>query len=83
MLIKERNFWSTAIGWDEFFEEYSQEKIHTFEAYINDMRLVVPSSWLKKLANKYGDIEAAEELFARKKTNTGTQPKTKNGQRTV
>ena len=82
LLIKERNFWSTAIGWEEFFEEYSQEKIHTFEAYINDMRLVVPSSWLKKLANKYGDIEAAEELFAREQNQyrnaTEDEERTKN-----
>ncbi len=65
LLIKERNFWSTAVGWDNFFNEYAREEKHTFMAYIWDMQLPLPNSWLKKLANKYGDIDAANEMFRR------------------
>ena len=65
LLIKERNFWSTAVGWEPFFDEYAKEREHTFTAYIWDMQLPLPNSWLKKLANKYGDIDAANEMFRR------------------
>ena len=63
-LIKEFNGWSLALGWEEFENEYINEKAHTWQVYIEDKEFVVPSPWVKKLANM-GDIEAAQEMYRR------------------
>lgn len=66
MLIKEFNAWSLALGWKEFEKEYYSEKIHDWKVYIGESQFVIPSPWVKKLANM-GDIEAAEEMFRRER----------------
>lgn len=65
-MVREKNSWSIALGWEEFFKEYARERTHTFKAYIEDKEFVIPTPWVKKLANM-GDIEAANEMFRREK----------------
>ena len=65
LLIKEFNGWSLAMGWDKFYDEYSKSENYAFTEYILDMQFSTPSPWLKKLANKYGDIPAIKELLKR------------------
>lgn len=65
LLIKEFNGWSMSMGWDGFIEEYTENNVHTFDHAIFTAILATPSPWLKKLANQYGDIAAAQELFRR------------------
>ena len=67
MLIKEFNGWSISVGWEEFIKEYTKNREYTYTEYIYDREFATPSSWLKKLANQYGDIDAANELFKREK----------------
>ena len=65
LAIREFNGWSQALGWKEFEKEYLNTEIPTFDIYIEDKIIPCPSPWLKKLANQYGDIRAAEELLRR------------------
>lgn len=65
--IKEFNGWSQSLGFDEFFKEYAKNEEYTFTEYIYDREYFTPSSWLKKLANKYGDVPAGEELLKRER----------------
>lgn len=67
LLIKEFNGWSISVGFEEFIKEYTKNEKYTFTEYIYDREYATPSSWLKKLANEYGDISAANELFKREK----------------
>ena len=67
ILLREFNGWSISMGWEEFFKSYEKDNKYTFIEYIYDKEYATCSSWLKKLANKYGDIAAAEELFKREK----------------
>ena len=62
--IKEFNGWSIALGWNQFYEEYSIKNEYTWQEYIEDKIFVTPTPWVKKLANM-GDIEAAKEMFKR------------------
>lgn len=64
LLIKESNTWSTALGWESFYDEYAKEQIHDFKVYIEGKEYVTPTPWLKKLANM-GDIDAKNELLRR------------------
>ena len=68
ILSKEFNFWSLALGWEEFEKEYNKTTSYVFEHYIRIGEtietFVTPSPWVKKLANM-GDIMAAEEMFRR------------------
>lgn len=65
-LIKEFNSWSLALGWEEFYNEYSKQPIYTWKEYIQEKEFVTPTPWVKKLANM-GDIAAAEEMFRRER----------------
>lgn len=63
-LIKEFNSWSLALGWEEFFKEYSKKRNYAWVEYIEGKEFVTPSPWVKKLANM-GDIAAAKEMQRR------------------
>lgn len=65
--IKEFNTWSQALGWEIFEDEYINSKDYAFEHYIKEGVFPTPTPWLKKLANKYGDVRAMEELLRREK----------------
>ena len=66
-LVKEKQGWSLALGWEEFAKQYFKSPSYAFEEYVHGGTFVTPSSWLKKLANKYNDKRAAEELFRRER----------------
>lgn len=63
-MIKERNSWSKALGWEKFYEEYAKTNNYTWTEYIEGTEFVTPSPWVKKLANM-GDIAAAKEMKRR------------------
>lgn len=66
--VKEFNGWSQALGWEAYEEEYDKtrgEKL-THEHQIQDKNFKTPSTWLKKLANKWGEQSAIDELERRK-----------------
>lgn len=67
--LKEFNMWSTGLGWNQFEAEYIKANDYAFEEYFASAEgtktIATPSPWLKKLANQYGDIRAAEEIFRR------------------
>lgn len=63
--IKEFNTWSKSIGWKPFEEEYDSNNQKTFSHAIGEATIQTPSQWLKKLANKYGEINAIKELKRR------------------
>lgn len=63
--IKEFNTWSQSLGWEMFEKEYINSKEYAFEHYIKDGTFVTPTPWIKKLANKYGDVRAMQELIRR------------------
>lgn len=65
-LIKERNSWSQALGWEEFFKEYQKQPLKCWTVHIEDKEFYVPSPWVKKLANM-GDKDATAEMFRREK----------------
>lgn len=67
LAIKEFNGWSLSMGFDNFFEQYSKKEKYVFTEYIAKMEIPTPSPWLKKMANKFGDYQAAEELIKREK----------------
>lgn len=66
--VKEFNGWSLALGWSSFENEYDKTKHEnlTFEHQIQDKNFKTPSPWLKKLANKWGEQSAIDELKRRK-----------------
>lgn len=64
MAVKEFNTWSTALGWEKFYDEYAKQKIYTFKEYIEDKEFITPTSWVKKLAN-LGDLQAIQEMYRR------------------
>ena len=82
LAIKEFNGWSIALGFEEFLKEYLKTPVYTFTEYIEDKEIPTPSPWLKKLANKYGDIAAAQEMLRReaeiKTSATETEERLKN-----
>ena len=50
--IKEFNGWSKALGWEEFYKEFSKNKTnYAFKEYIKDAEFPTPTPWVKKLAN--------------------------------
>ena len=65
LAIREFNGWSQSLGWNEFEKEYLNNEINTFDVYIEDKIVPCPISWLKKLANQYGDVSAANEILRR------------------
>lgn len=67
--VKEFNTWSLSLGWKKFEEEYDQKNGNmVFEHYIGRYTIPTPSPWLKKMANKYGDVNAINELIRREET---------------
>lgn len=64
VIIKEFNTWSNAIGWDKFIHEYYKQKKYDFQEYIEDKTFHTPTSWIKKLANKYNDNSAIAYMLA-------------------
>lgn len=64
--IKEFNIWSKALGWEEFKANYNP-KIKVFKEYIEDKEFLTPTPWIKKLANKFNDKSAIEEMKKRAK----------------
>lgn len=63
--LKEYNFWSTAIGFDKFYEEYKKDNNYIFKEYFDSRTIFTPTEWLKKLAIKYNDENAINELEKR------------------
>ena len=82
ILVKEKQGWSLALGWEKFSEEYFKAPNYAFVEYVHGGEFVTPTPWLKKLANKYGDIAAAEEIFRReeqiKQSKTEDEERKKN-----
>lgn len=63
--IKEFNGWSIALGWEGFIKQYVNQDKYAFKEYVLGAEYDTPSPWLKKLANEYGDISAAQEILRR------------------
>lgn len=81
-LVKEKQGWSLSLGWEKFSEQYFKAPKYAFVEYVHGGEFVTPTPWLKKLANKYGDIPAAEEIFRREQmiieSKTENEEKAKN-----
>lgn len=81
-VIREFNTWSIALGWKDFYEEYSKSSKYVFTEYLHESgEFVTPSPWVKKLAN-LGHVDAIEEMRKReneiKQTATVEEEKRKN-----
>lgn len=64
--VREFNTWSLSLGWKKFEEEYNRKNGNmVFEHYIGNYTIPTPTPWLKKLANKYGEVKAINELKRR------------------
>lgn len=63
-LVREKQGWSQALGWAQFYDEYSKMPTYPWTEYIEDKEFVTPTPWVKKLANM-GDIAAAKEMYKR------------------
>lgn len=65
--VKEFNCWSLSLGWNEFIKEYCKSNDYCWEEYIEDKTFPTPTSWVKKIANEYGDMSAVAEIKRREK----------------
>lgn len=63
--VKEFNIWSQAIGFDKFYEQYKNDSNYLFTEYFDDRKLFTPTEWLKKLAIKYQNEHAINEIEKR------------------
>lgn len=85
LTFKEFNTWSIALGFENWYNEYSKEIERNgkadFKVYIEDKEFLVPSPWVKKCAN-WGDIHATREMLLReqqlKSSLTEEEEETKN-----
>lgn len=67
MQVKEFNAWSLAIGWKEFRNQQKENKNYVYQHRIGNATIQTPTPWLKKLANKYEDKGAINEILNREK----------------
>lgn len=65
--IREFNGWSMSLGWEGFLKQYLKSQNYAYVEYVLGAEYATPTPWLKKLANKYGDAKAAEEIFRRER----------------
>lgn len=65
--VKEFNCWSIGLGWENFINEYIKDNNYTWKEYIEDKEFPTPISWVKRIANEYGDISAVAEIKRRER----------------
>lgn len=85
LTFKEFNTWSIALGFEKYYEQYCREEqlgAIDFNVYIEDKEFLVPSAWVKKIAN-WGDIHATREMQRRMAllTSNPTEEEEKNANR--